>query len=137
MIEEGDCRPSYHEKKVWPVRYATRFHMTNDSDQFLTRAELEKGGWKPAPFNRWAKGKADAVPLYEGKMVQMYDHRAADVVVNAQNLHRVMHGNKSLRPHYSSEITNAKTQLCVREASERYSQETEKRREAETETWRK
>jgi hypothetical protein len=28
------------------------------------------------------------VPLYEGKTVQMYDHRAADVVVNAENLHR-------------------------------------------------
>ena len=76
------------EKKVWPVRYVTMFHMTNDSDKFLTRAELEKRGWKPAPLNRWAKGKAEAVPLYEGKMVQMYDHRAADVVVNAANLHR-------------------------------------------------
>jgi hypothetical protein len=29
-----------------------------------------------------------AVPLYEGKMVQMFDHRAADVVVNPQNLMR-------------------------------------------------
>jgi hypothetical protein len=29
-----------------------------------------------------------AVPLYEGKMVQMFDHRAADVVVNAANLKR-------------------------------------------------
>ena len=28
------------------------------------------------------------MPLYEGKMVQMYDHRAADVVVNPENLHR-------------------------------------------------
>lgn len=64
------------------------FDMTNDSDKFLTRAELEKRGWKPAPLNRWAKGKAEAVPLYEGKMVQMYDHRAADVVVNSANLHR-------------------------------------------------
>jgi len=76
------------EKKVWPVRYVRMFDMTNDSDKFLTRAELEKRGWKPAPLNRLAKGKAEAVPLYEGKMVQMYDHRAADVVVNAQNLHR-------------------------------------------------
>jgi hypothetical protein len=28
------------------------------------------------------------VALYEGKMVQMYDHRAASVVMNADNLHR-------------------------------------------------
>ena len=81
-------RSSGREQKVWPVRYVTMFHMTNDSDKFITRAELEQQGWKPAPLNRWAKGESEAVPLYEGKMVQMYDHRAADVVLNAANLHR-------------------------------------------------
>ena len=30
----------------------------------------------------------EAVPLYEGKMVQMFDHRAADVVMNMENLAR-------------------------------------------------
>jgi hypothetical protein len=92
------------EHKAWPVRYATMFHMTNDSDKFITRAELEKTGWKPAPLNRWTRpaplpkrGKLEvgaaltaalAVPLYEGKMVQMFDHRAADVVMNVENLAR-------------------------------------------------
>lgn len=81
-------RSSGREQKVWPVRYVTMFHMTNDSDKFITRAELEQQSWQRAPLNRWTKGEAHAVPLYEGKMVQMYDHRAADVVVNAANLHR-------------------------------------------------
>ncbi len=81
-------RASGSEQKVWPVRYVTMFHMTNDSDKFLTRAELVKQGWQAAPLNRWVKSEAQAVPLYEGKMVQMYDHRAADVVMNAANLHR-------------------------------------------------
>jgi hypothetical protein len=81
-------RSSGVEHKVWPVRYVTMFHMTNDSDKFITHAELVKQGWQPAPLNRWVKGEAQAVPLYEGKMVQMYDHRAADVVMNAANLHR-------------------------------------------------
>ena len=76
------------EQKVWPVRYVTMFHMTNDSGKFITRAELVKQGWHSAPLNRWVKGEAQALPLYEGKMVQMYDHRAADVVMNAENLHR-------------------------------------------------
>ena len=92
------------EHKAWPVSYATMFHMTSDSDKFITRAELEKEGWKPAPLNRWTRpdplpqrgrvgvGAAriaeEAVPLYEGKMVQMFDHRAADVVMNVENLHR-------------------------------------------------
>ncbi|MEO6021561.1 MAG: hypothetical protein ABIP64_00260, partial [Burkholderiales bacterium] len=81
-------RSSGEEKKVWPVRYVRMFDMTNDSHLFLNRAELERQGWKPTLLNRWTKGDAVAVPLYEGKMVQMYDHRAADVVVNAENLHR-------------------------------------------------
>jgi hypothetical protein len=74
--------------KAWPVKYATMFHMTNDSASFLKADELRKQGWTPAPLNRWEKNGEKAVPLYEGKMVQMYDHRAADVVVNTANLHR-------------------------------------------------
>lgn len=75
-------------QKVWPLRYCTMFHMTNDSHMFKRRDELEKEGWYPLGGNRWKKGEAEAVPLYEGKMVQMYDHRAANVVMNADNLHR-------------------------------------------------
>jgi len=75
--------------KVWPVKYATMFHMTNDSNLFLKADELKKQGFAPAALNRWRNAAgAEAVPLYEGKMVQMYDHRAADVVVNAENLMR-------------------------------------------------
>jgi hypothetical protein len=74
--------------KVWPVRYCTMFHMTNDSGLFKRRDELEAQGWYPVGMNHWKRGEAEAVPLYEGKMVQMYDHRAASVVVNAENLHR-------------------------------------------------
>ncbi len=75
-------------KKVWLLRYCTMFHMTNDSHLFKRRDELEKEGWYPVGANRWKKGEAEVVPLYEGKMVQMYDHRAANVVMNADNLHR-------------------------------------------------
>ncbi len=75
-------------KKVWPVRYMRMFDMTNDSHLFKRRDELEAQGWYPVGTNHWKKGEAEAVPLYEGKMVQMYDHRAASVVMNANNLHR-------------------------------------------------
>jgi hypothetical protein len=74
--------------KVWPLRYVTMFHMTNDSNWFQTRRELEKSGWYPVELGRWKKGNQEMVPLYEGKMMQMYDHRAASVVVNAANIHR-------------------------------------------------
>jgi hypothetical protein len=74
--------------KVWPVRYVRMFDMTNDSKLFKKRDELERDGWYPAGGSRWKKGDLEAVPLYEGKMVQLYDHRAADIVVNTNNLKR-------------------------------------------------
>jgi hypothetical protein len=81
-------RRSNPPKKVWPVRYVRMFDMTNDSRLFMRRDELEKKGWYPVEHNRYKKGEAMALPLYEGKMVQMYDHRAANVVVHADNVHR-------------------------------------------------
>ena len=75
--------------KAWPVKYLRMFDMTNDSKFFLKTDELKQQRFKPAALNRWRNAAGlQAVPLYEGKMVQMYDHRAADVVVNTANLMR-------------------------------------------------
>ena len=82
-------RSSGNEVKTWPVKYATMFHMTNDSGRFRTREELEEqeGAW-PIGGNRFESASGTWVPLYEGKMVQAFDHRAARIVVNPENLHR-------------------------------------------------
>ena len=75
--------------KAWPVKYATMFHMTNDSGLFRTHEELEeREGAYPVGGNRFASPSGDWVPLYEGKMVQAFDHRAANIVVNPENQHR-------------------------------------------------
>ena len=67
------------------------FDMTNDSHLFRTAAQLEDG------FGVLSGRRATAgsvvpttyVPLYEGKMAsQAFDHRAASVVVNPENLNR-------------------------------------------------
>ena len=76
------------ENRLYPVRYCNMFHMTNDSGLFHIQAELQAGGWYPVAGGRWKKGEAEMLPLYEGKMVQMYDHRAAGVTINPENLHR-------------------------------------------------
>ncbi len=73
---------------VWPVKYSTMFHMTNDSGLFRTASQLDEDGFYPVQGNRWRKGEELYLPLYEGKMVQAYDHRAASVVVNPDNLNR-------------------------------------------------
>ena len=85
-------RSGKDEQRVWPVRYVTMFHMTNDSDKFLTRAELEKEGYQPSVLNRWINKNEGAVPLYVGRMVHQYDHRHAHVTVNEENLHNAASG---------------------------------------------
>ena len=74
---------------AWPVKYNRMFDMTNDSHLFRTRAELEgsEGAW-PIGGNRWQSPSGEWVPLYEGKMVQAFDHRAAGVTVNPDNVKR-------------------------------------------------
>ena len=81
-------RSQGEERRVWPVRYRTMFHMTNDSHLFRTAAQLEAEGFYPVQGNRWKRGSEEYLPLYEGKMVQAFDHRAASVVVNPANLNR-------------------------------------------------
>lgn len=82
-------RSSATDAKAWPLKYSTMFHMTNDSGVFRTLQELEEqeGGWHKGG-NRYGSPKGDWVPLYEGKMIQAFDHRAASVVVNPENQHR-------------------------------------------------
>ena len=76
------------EVRAWPVRYVRMFDMTNDSHLFRTAAQLEDDGFYPVQGNRWKKGEELYLPLYEGKMVQAFDHRAASIVVNPENLNR-------------------------------------------------
>ena len=86
-------RSSGTTAKSWPVTYSTMFHMTNDSGSFRTREELEEkeGAW-PIDNNRFGSPTGEWLPLYEGKMVQAYDHRAKSVVVNPENLSRPAQG---------------------------------------------
>ena len=81
-------RSGNDEIRAWPVRYYNMFHMTNDSHLFRTAAELDADGFYPVEGNRWKRGDILYLPLYEGKMVQAFDHRAASVEVNPENLNR-------------------------------------------------
>jgi hypothetical protein len=76
------------DEKAWPVRYARMFDMTNDSGLFLKPSELKTRGFGPSALGRYQKELLHALPLYEGKMVQAFDHRAADVTLNLANLKR-------------------------------------------------
>lgn len=76
------------EKRAWPVKYATMFHMTNDAGLFRTRDQLnEQEGAYPIEGNRFGSPAGEWVPLYVGRMIHQFDHRAASVLVNADNIH--------------------------------------------------
>lgn len=68
----------------WGVMYFTMFHQTNDAEHFKTATQLDKLGYK-LDGNVFAKKTKRALPLYEAKMVQAYDHRAASIVVAEEN----------------------------------------------------
>ncbi len=58
----------------WGMRFKNLFDMTDDSDLFRTRKQLEGDGWELRGhiFEREAERM---LPLYEGKMAQLFDHR--------------------------------------------------------------
>ena len=80
-------RSSGGETRAWPVKYSTMFHMTRHSGLFRTREELEEqeGAW-PVGGNHFDSAVGEWLPLYEGKMVQIYNHRYASVRVNPRNI---------------------------------------------------
>ena len=76
------------ERRAWPVSHLRQFDMTNDSYLFRTASALEAEGFYPVQGNRWKKGDELYLPLYEGKMVEPFDHRTASIVINPANLTR-------------------------------------------------
>lgn len=74
LIEErsadqgGDVNP-------WGITFHTRvWHMAEDSQWFLTREALVSSDWHgEGAF--WKKDGERCAPLYEGKMVHLFDHR--------------------------------------------------------------
>lgn len=76
-------------ERQWPVTFSQMLNMTNASELFRSKEELqdvEKA--YPIGENKFKNSEGDWVPLYEGKVVQAFDHRASDIVINAENLYR-------------------------------------------------
>jgi len=78
------------------VRHVRQSDMTNDSQQFWTMEQLQDDGWYPVVLNRWRKGSEEMLPLYQGRMIDHYDHRQNSVRLNPDNLNR---------PYINEEVT--------------------------------
>ncbi len=86
------------ERRTWPVRYHRMFDMANDSHLFRTSEQLESEGFYPVQGNRWKRGEDLYLPLYQGRMIHQFDHRANSVRFNPQSTHN---------PYFSQEVTQA------------------------------
>ena len=87
------------ERRAWPVRYAQGlFNMTSDSHLFRTAVQLESAGFYPVHGNRWKRGEELYLPMYQGRMIHQFDHRANSVRVNPESTHN---------PYLSVEVTRA------------------------------
>ena len=75
------------EVRVWPIRHLRQVDMTNDSHLFRTAAQLEADGFYPVEGNRWKRGETLYLPLYQGRMIGHFDHRANSVRVNPESTH--------------------------------------------------
>ena len=58
----------------WRISFKNLFNMTDDSDVFRTREQLEAEGWE-LTGNVFVRCEERMLPLYEGKMVHHFDHR--------------------------------------------------------------
>lgn len=69
---------------AWGIKFLRMFDQTNDAEHFLEAKEWARKGYA-LRGNVYSKDKKRALPLYEAKMVQAFDHRAASVVVEDDN----------------------------------------------------
>src|SRR6266567_1173121 len=58
----------------WGIRFKNLFNMTDDSDLFRTREQLEREGWR-LHGNVFTRDGKRMLPLYESKMAHHFDHR--------------------------------------------------------------
>jgi hypothetical protein len=72
---------------IWPVRYTRMFDMTNDSGLFKRHDELISEGFYPVEGGRLKRGEEEFLPLYTGRTIHQFDHRAASVKFNPNSLH--------------------------------------------------
>ncbi len=69
LIKEGPP-----EENPWKISFVRMFDVTNDSNLFHSRKELENDGWL-LDGNIFCKDDRTYLPLYEAKMIWHYNHR--------------------------------------------------------------
>jgi hypothetical protein len=80
------------------------YHQSSDAIHFVHPVKLKADGYKLNRTN-WIKGNSLYRPLYEAKMIQAFDHRAASVVIEGENwLRKAQKAESSLVEHQNPEF---------------------------------
>lgn len=72
LINENDTEHG----NPWGISFMRMFDMSNDSHLFRTKEQLEAQGFE-LQVNHFVKGEKSYLPLYEAKMIHLYDPRFA------------------------------------------------------------
>ena len=99
------------EEHPYRVRFHTMFHMTNDSRHFRTANELEAEGCYRVGGHRYRRGEHEWAPLYQGRMIHHFDHRANAVGFNPES---------TTVPHFSVDVSDEEKQDAAFFPSVRY-----------------
>ena len=90
------------EEKPYPVRFKQGlFNMTTDSHLFRTAEALEGEGCYRVAGHRYRRGDEEWAPLYQGRMIHHFDHRANGVGFNPESLDS---------PYFSVEVSDEEKQ---------------------------
>ncbi|WP_306356169.1 MULTISPECIES: Eco57I restriction-modification methylase domain-containing protein [unclassified Nocardia] len=89
----------------WHIEFKYLFRNANDGDLLRDRDDLLRDGWE-LKGNTFERDGKRMLPVYEAKMVDFFNHRAADVVksataVNRQNQPRYLNDHDLLDPERS------------------------------------
>ena len=95
-------RSSGDEAKAYPIRFTQGlFNMTSDSALFRTAEQLEAEGCYRVAGHRYRRGDAEWAPLYQGRMIHHFDHRANAVGFNPKSQDN---------PYFSIEVSDTEKQ---------------------------
>jgi hypothetical protein len=88
------CDETQRGSSPWNISFKYMFRSANDAEILRTREDLEREGWR-LEGNVFNRGEQRMLPMYEAKMIDFFNHRAADVVksetaVNRQNQPRYL-----------------------------------------------
>lgn len=96
-----------------PITYTRMLDMANDSEKFLTIQQMENMGCYPMNASLWNCDDQTLVRLFEGKIIQAFDHRAASLSFYRTNIFRTGEGEATTEDEHADPTFLAASRFYV------------------------